>query len=74
MFNRVLEGKHATLGPNHEFTLRSMGDYARLLEKQGKVAEAAEVMADVVARREVVLGADHRLTKESRRALSSLVG
>ena len=45
----------------------SMGDYARLLEKQGKVAVAAEVMADVVARREVVLGADHRLTKVSRR-------
>ena len=40
MYRRAADGFEAQLGPNHQHTLNCLGNFAGLLQKQGKLDEA----------------------------------
>jgi tetratricopeptide (TPR) repeat protein len=59
------------LGPEHPFTLASMGNLALVLGRQGKYEEAEAMNRQTLARREKVLGPEHPDTLTS---MSNLAG
>ena len=59
VYEQVIEGKVATLGREHADTLSTKGNYAIVLEDQGKLTEAEQVYEEVIVGKSEALGAGH---------------
>ena len=67
------ERQRAALGPEHEDTLRTAGNFAGALQNQGKFSEAELLVRDTLAIQQRVLGEEHLDTLLTAGILTSLL-
>jgi hypothetical protein len=72
MLERTLEGRELACGPNHLAKIEMTQNLDELYSKQGKGAEAEDMLLRVLEGRERELGIDHTLTLETVGNLSNL--
>ncbi len=70
---RAVELYAATVGPEHDATLRSMDELAQILSARGKVEEATEVMRRVCGVLQRKTGMEHRDTLIAHNNLAALL-
>jgi tetratricopeptide (TPR) repeat protein len=70
MHRQALQGNIKMLGTEHPYTLSSMNDLARVLERQGKYDEAETMYRQVLQRSNRVLGTEHPDTLTSMKDLA----
>ena len=73
MFEEVVPGQMAQLGPAHPDTLRTNGNLATLLQQLGELAEARRLYEQVVPGQSAQLGPGHVDTLNSKAELASVL-
>ena len=73
MFEEVVPGQMAQLGPAHPDTLRTNGNLATLLQQLGVLAEARRLNEQVVPGQSAQLGPGHVDTLNSKAALAAVL-